>query len=403
MSVATSAQPIAIPTPAVAVIPIVAAVFAGYLVIGIAMPVLPLHVHNGLGFSAFVVGSVSGSQFAATLASRMTAGYFADRRGAKRAVVTGLMSASAAGVLYAVSLRVADSRGPSLALLLAGRAVLGGAESFMIAGALNWCLALMGPQHTGRVMAWVGTAMYVAYAVGAPLGNALFAVDGFVAIAGATILVPLLPLALVAWLRPVDTARGPAPVVGNVARMVWFPGLGLALCSVGFGAITIFTVLLFAANGWTQAWIAITAVSVGFIAVRLMLGHLPDRLGGPKIALICVLIEASGLALMWWAASPPLVFAGAALAGAGYALVYPGFGIEAVRRVPAAHRGLAMGVYTACLDLALGIAGPLLGLIAREAGIRAVFLVSTGIVLAAAIVATMLIVSSRPKTQGEHS
>ena len=40
-----------------ALLPIMAVVFVAYLVIGLAMPVLPLHVHQGLGLSTFVVGT----------------------------------------------------------------------------------------------------------------------------------------------------------------------------------------------------------------------------------------------------------------------------------------------------------------------------------------------------------
>ena len=56
-----------------ALMPIMAVVFIAYLVIGLAMPVLPLHVHLDLGLSTFVVGLVSGSQFAASFFSRMWA------------------------------------------------------------------------------------------------------------------------------------------------------------------------------------------------------------------------------------------------------------------------------------------------------------------------------------------
>ena len=42
-----------------------------FLVIGLALPVLPLHVHQGLGLGTFVVGLVAGSQFAASLVSRV--------------------------------------------------------------------------------------------------------------------------------------------------------------------------------------------------------------------------------------------------------------------------------------------------------------------------------------------
>jgi hypothetical protein len=46
-----------------ALLPITAVVFVVYLVIGLALPVLPLHVHRGLGLGTFVVGLVAGSQF----------------------------------------------------------------------------------------------------------------------------------------------------------------------------------------------------------------------------------------------------------------------------------------------------------------------------------------------------
>ena len=77
-----------------ALLPIVAVVFIAFLVIGLALPVLPLHVHQGLGLGTFVVGLVAGAQFSASLLSRLWAGDYADRRGAKRAVLTGLLVAA---------------------------------------------------------------------------------------------------------------------------------------------------------------------------------------------------------------------------------------------------------------------------------------------------------------------
>jgi len=170
------------PSVVPALVPIMAVVFIAFLVIGLALPVLPLHVHQGLGLGAFVVGLVAGSQFAAALVSRLWAGNYADQRGAKLAVVTGLLVAAVAGLLYWLSLRFVPEPGTSAAILILGRALLGGAESFIITGALSWGLALGGPQNTGKVMAWVGMAMYAAYAVGAPAGIALYTGYGFRAI-----------------------------------------------------------------------------------------------------------------------------------------------------------------------------------------------------------------------------
>ena len=79
-----------------------------------------------------------------------------------------------------------------MAILLLGRALLGVGESFVITGALSWVLAIMGPQYTGRAMAWLGSALYAAFAVGAPAGTALYTVHGFAAIALAATQIPLL-------------------------------------------------------------------------------------------------------------------------------------------------------------------------------------------------------------------
>jgi len=374
-----------------ALLPLMAAVFVAYLVIGLAMPVLPLHVHQGLGFGTFVVGLVSGTQFSAALFSRVWAGQHADSRGAKHTVLTGLSVAVAAGLFYLISLRFVAKPEASVAILLIGRALLGGAESFIITGALSWGLALLGAQNTGKVMAWLGTALWGAFAAGAPAGTTLYAADGFAAIALATMLIPLVTLPLVASFRAVASTRSARAAFADVAGAVWVPGLGLALSGVGFGAIVTFIALLFAQRGWSPAWLPFTSLSVAFMLGRILFGHLPDRIGGAKVALVCVLIEAAGQAMIWLAPSLTLALAGITLTGLGYSLVYPAFGVEAVRRAPPQSHGLAMGAYTAFLDLSLGLASPALGLIASVAGINTVFLASTLAALCTAPIALCLI------------
>ena len=232
--------------------------------------------------------------------------------------------------------------------------------------------------------------MFAAFAIGAPAGSVLYASYGFGGIAFATVLAPLATLLLIAPLpavAPVPRARASfAKVVG----VVWMPGFGSALGSVGFGAVTTFAALLFANRGWADGWLAYTAYASAFILARLFFSHLADRIGGAKVALVSVLIEAVGQALIWLAARPELALVGAALTGFGFSLVYPGFGVEAVRRVPVQSRGLAMGAYTAFLDLAQGLASPALGLVARAAGLNVVFLASAITVLSAALVASWL-------------
>jgi predicted MFS family arabinose efflux permease len=234
-------------------------------------------------------------------------------------------------------------------------------------------LDIVSPQDTGRVIAWVGAAMFAAFALGAPVGAALYSAHGFGTIALATTLAPLATLLLVAPLAPVAPLPRARAGFMRVLGAVWLPGVGSALSTVGFGAITAFVTLLFAGRGWSHGWLPYTTFAGVFILARLALGHLPDRMGGARVALVCVLIEVAGQALIWLAPSAGLALLGAGLTGFGYSLVYPGFGVEAVLRVPAESRGLAMGAYTVFLDLALGVGSPILGLIAGGAGLSAVF------------------------------
>src|SRR5437867_9187035 len=191
-----------------ALLPIMGAVFISFLIIGLAMPVLPLNVHQGLGLGTFIVGLVAGSQFAASLVSRVWAGRHADSRGAKHAVIVGLVLAAVAGLLYLLSLRFVTAPAISVTILVLGRALLGAGESFIITGAQAWGLARSGAQDSGKGLAWMGTAMYAAFALGAPAGTILYGSHGFTAIALATTLAPLATLLLVARLRRVaPTAR----------------------------------------------------------------------------------------------------------------------------------------------------------------------------------------------------
>src|SRR3954466_11619772 len=374
-----------------ALLPIMTVIVVAYLVTGIAMPVLPIYVHQGLGLGTFVVGLVAGTQFAATLLSRLWAGRYAGRNGSKQAVLVGLPVAGAAGLLYIVSVRFASTPNTSVVILLLGRALLGVMESFVITGVLSWGVALAGPQNTGTVMSWVGTALYTAYAIGAPAGSLLYASHGFAAVGLATMLLPMATLGLVVPLRAIPPHPEGGPPLRDIVRAIWRPGVALALSGVGFAAITTFVPLLFLERGWSHAWLALTTFSIAFMVTRIAFGHLPDRIGGAKVALVCMVVEALGLGVVWQAPGVVVALTGVAVSGLGYALVYPGLGGVAVKSAPPQSRGAAMGTYTAFLDLSLGVASPSLGFIAQAVSLSAVFFVSALVVVATAAAAYFLL------------
>lgn len=372
--------------------PIMAAVLAGFLIIGLALPVLPLHVRNDLGYGTVVVGLVAGSQFAASLVSRVWAGSFSDKHGAKHGVITGLVMAAVSGLFYLLSLAFVAKPAASVSILLLGRALLGGAESFIITAGVSWGLSLVDKGHAGKVIAWVGTAMFAAMAFGGPFGTLMFTSYGFASIALVTTLLPFLVLAGL-WRLP---ALPPHPrqahsALKSVMGSVWLPGLGAATASIGYCAILAFSSLFYAEQHWQPIWLAFTAFGAALIVSRLIAGHLPDKFGGAKVALVFVLVQTAGLVLMWLTRNSAIASVGAAIAGFGYSLIYPGLGVEAVRGTSPENRGLAMGIYTAFLDVAMAIGSPALGWIAGQAGLGAVFIASALVVLCTAGIAVRLL------------
>ena len=372
-------------------VPVMAVVFLSFIIIGMALPVLPLHVHNVLGFGPLVVGVVAGGQFAAALISRLWAGRLSDSRGAKYAVALGLIASVIGGLFYIASLLVLDTRMLSVSLILIGRTLLGGAESLIITGGIAWGLGLVSNESSAKVIAWVGMAMFAAMAVGAPLGSLVFERWAFQGIAIATVVIPIAAFLMIrrlpALVPKVPQQAGIFTVLGAVA----LPGLGFALSGITFGAITSFLTLYFAVSGWNNGALAFTTFALSLIVARILWSGLPDRFGGAKVASYCLIIQAIGLAMIGVARAPALATIGAAISGIGFSLVFPSLGLEAVRRAPAESRGLAMGTYNAFLDLTLGFGSPALGWLGGAAGLGSIFIGSAVAALLAIPIALLLL------------
>ena len=388
MSAPTSAATLSRPAPGV-----IAALFCGYLAVGLPLPVLPLFIHERLGFDALTVGLVIGLQFVATVLTRGYAGRLVDGQGGRRSALQGALGCAFAGLLYLVAALPGWSPSIALAIVVAGRLVAGFGESQFVTGSVSWSIASVGPQRAGLSMSWTGIAMFGALSVGAPMGMWLYRGQGrghdLVAVTAACVAAPLAAWAVALVTPSYRMAGGARLPFRRVVGQIWRQGLGLTLQGVGLAGLTAFASLYFAARGWTHAGIVMTCFGVGFIVVRLLLGHLPDRIGGRRVALWSLTVEAIGQGLVWGAPGEAVALAGACVTGLGCALIYPALGVEALKRVPPASRGSAIGAFAAFLDIAYGLAGPTAGLVAGRFGFAAVY----GLGGVAALLGVVLIVT----------
>ena len=111
-----------------------------------------------------------------------------------------------------------------------------------------------------------------------------------------------------------------------------------------------------------------------YVLTRIFFASFPDRFGGYRIALISLLIEIAGQLLIWTSASKEIAIIGCGLTGVGFSLIFPALGVLAIQKVSPKMRGTALGAYVAFVDLSLGLAGLLAGLVAGWFDYQAVYL-----------------------------
>lgn len=364
--------------------------FICYLAIGLPLAVLPGYVHGQLGYGSVLAGLAISVQYAATLLSRSHAGRMADTVGPKQTAVVGMAACAVSGVFLLLAYAFERSAWLSLSAIIASRLALGFGESWVGTGAATWAIARVGPLHTARVISWNGICTYGGLALGAPLGVYLEREWSMGALGGAVLLLGLAGLGLALARKAVAVVGGHRMAFKSVVLRVFPHGMALGLGSVGFGTLAAFVALYYASRSWEGAAHALSAFGCAFIGVRLLFAGTITRYGGFRVAQVSFLVEAAGLALLWLAPSTGLALMGAALTGCGFALVFPAIGVEAVARVPAGSRGAALGAYSAFLDLALGVTGPVAGYISGGFGYPAIFLSAALAVLVGFGIATGL-------------
>jgi MFS transporter, DHA1 family, solute carrier family 18 (vesicular amine transporter), member 1/2 len=283
-----------VPGLAVVIVPVV---FLDALLMLAMVPLLPAYASE-LGLSKAEAGVVVGAYSAAVLFSSLPVGHLADRFGARRLTIAGvvLMAFSTLGFAFAAGFET----------LLLARIGQGVASAVSWTAGLAWLSSTVTSERRGTALA---TAMSAGN-VGALLGPVVGGVGGHTIGVHATFTLTaaaafVLALALVPQ-REARAERRAQPSVLDAARLSLRTRLVLAalvvmtLAALTSGALDTLVPLQLGDAGWSA--IAITAVltvgGVVGVAANQLAGWISDRIDRIAVALGATIVTAAGMALL---------------------------------------------------------------------------------------------------------
>jgi MFS family permease len=370
--------------------------FIGYFTIGLSLAVLPIFIHQVLGYNTMIAGVVISIQYITTFLMRGYAGSIVDKRGPKPAVIIGMVGFALSGILLFLAYLLRGAPTISLGVLVLTRLMTGFGEGLIGASPINWAIFAVGDEHTAKAISFNGIASYGALAAGAPLGVILNQTFGLGSLG---ILIIAIGLGGFFYAKNKRSIRG---VIGaprlpflKVLKTVSPFGLCLALAGIGFGTISTFITLYYDYLNWSGAVMCLSVFSFLFILGRVFFANSINAYGGLQTAILCLALESLGLFILWKAESPEVALIGAGFAGLGFSLIFPALGVEAVKLVPASNQGSALGGYGLFIDISLGVTGPLVGSVASNFGMRYIFPFSMGMVILGFVAANLILLVRR--------
>jgi len=354
-------------------------------------PLLP-HFEHTYGLTKGGVGVLVAAYGVGVLAGAIPGGVIAARRGARAAVLVGLILVTFASVGVAVA--------GSYGVLIAARSAQGFGSSLTWAGGLAW-LALATPR--GRRGAALGTAMGAAV-FGAVLGPVIGAIASVVGVTASFATIAGLEAVLVVvalGLDPPAPEREPVSMVFSALRDRGFL-LGLWLMTIPallFGTVNVLTPLAlddrgFGAVAIGSLWLVAAALET---VINPWLGRVSDRVGPARPARIALaggtFVSLGFAATEWPPLLVPLVLAGAVTFGALYSPALTMLS-HAADRIGLAQ-GISFGVMNASWAIGNAIGPAAGGGIAEVTRDAVPYLIGAGLCAATLIVWTAAVPAAR--------
>ena len=333
------------------------------------LPAAPYHV-LALGGTTFAGGLFLGFLTYASALSAPFTGQVADKLGHRRVLIVVSVVLAAFTATYAAL----DNYKVLLGLVF----VHGLFWSALLSASGAYITSIIPASRRAEGIGYWGLSSVIALAAAPPLGFWVYSF-GWTALCLEITALNLL-MAFIAWRLPDDRVhtevQAPEPGARALGRVEWpvmVLSVTMALIAFGYGGLTTFSALFADELGVSPRSVFLTSMAVTMLVGRLTIGRRLDSMGHRSVLFPCLLITASGMALVAAAQGRlTLILAGLAF-GAGFGLLYPAYTAYIMSRIPAWRRGAAFGAMLAAFDVGVGSGSTGLGWLIHQFGYRPAF------------------------------
>ncbi len=352
------------------------------------IPVLPLFARQ-LGADTFEIGIITSLFMMVAGALCVPLGLMSDRLGRKRLILAGLL----VSVLTSFVLIYCTSPKQLMGVyLVAGAGIAAFAPTMM-----SMVSDFTPKTHLGRSYGWYTMALYGGMSMGPAMGGLCGQLLGFkwvFAISGVVILLMFWP-ALMFLPQPHTSARAAVPGRGSGAifsellrnRSLLACWLVTLSSCFGLGMFITFIPLHASDQGVEVGQIGLIFATQAVVNAlcRIPFGYLSDWVSDRKNLVLAGLFGYSfSIAGLGISTALPMFIASAFLMGISMGVAFTAVGALIAEVVPADSRGLAMGGYNTCIYVGIMLCALIMGVITRDYGFRAGFLITAVISVAGA-------------------
>jgi MFS family permease len=355
------------------------------------LPILPAYI-KASGATDHEVGIVMGGFAIGLLLFRPKMGYLVDTQGRKAVMLLGILAATIAPLLYALT--------TSTWVLLAIR-VFHGLSIAAFTTSYSTLVADLSPaENRGELIGYMSLVNPIGMAIGPALGGYVQPLIGNQSFFYICAALGGLSLMFISMVRTPPIMPLPATVNAPAALSAWkivsnarfrIPTLTMLSVGLAFGILSVYLPLFVQAMQFDMnVGLFYTMAAIASFITRLFAGKSSDRIGRGLFITIGLMFYLTSMVMLATAQNVPTILAAGFIEGCGGGMLLPIMIALITDRCQPHERGR---VYSLCIggfDLGIFTAGPLVGFMADWIGYRGLFAIAAVVTTLATLMFTTL-------------